>query len=243
MKHLVTADIQAMIRPLNLMQSILFCPKYNIRNNRISPNNFRTILLSVLASLACILALAYLIFDLFFDEDIALYSNKYSLALFVFEVTFYSVGFFLNTIATVTQTYDNIDFVLFIQEVAILLKLSSGKYTTLNWICVILVSVFCVAFTICCFVLLDYKYATYSWSFLLLLNFDVNITYAISSVNLLQRTMVSWNNFVINSDGTRDQHMCRRLFKAYKQILKCYNICNHTFGVLVSIGLVIVRRL
>lgn len=241
MKHLVTVDVQAILRPLNLMQRILFCPKYTIRNNHISPNNFLTTLLSVLASLACMVTLGFLLFNLYFDEDTALYSDKYLLVLFVFEITFYSVGFFLNTIATVTKTSDNIDFVLFIQELVILLKFSSEKYTIFNWICVILVSVFFVTFPICCFMLYENKYVTYSWCNLLLLNFDVNIIYAISSVNLLQRTSVSWNNFVINSDGSRDQHMCRRLFKAYNQILKCYNICHHTFGVLVSISLVVVR--
>lgn len=239
MKCLITGTMQIMLLPLNLMQNLMFCPKYLIRNNYISPNNFLFTVISVLGLFSFIAIHIYLCYLTYCD--ILIYSDLIWLVICLFEMIFYSVGFTINTAASIVKSNDNVDFVIIMQEVVFMFKYNSKKYTIRNWMSVIFISVYYVVCNKYCFVLFGHK-DSYFGGFTLLLSFDINIIYAISAVNLLQGNLIIWNKAIINSIGDRDRHVYRKLFHAYDQILKCYNICKRTFSILVSIYFFTRRR-
>lgn len=234
MNQYVTTDMQAMFWPLNLMQNILFCPKYGIKNNYISPNTFQSNLISVLAAIVFIVTYCCRCCFLFLNEERAFASGVNVVFLCVFEVSFYTVGFLINAIASVTQTNDHIHFIIIIQKVVILFKHDLKKNTICNWISVVIFLVFSITYITCGYLLYEGTHKSLFWSIILLLSFDINMIYAISLLNFLQENINIWNNAVLSSGDNRDQHMCRKLFQAYVRILECYNICNRTFGILVS---------
>ncbi|XP_047035442.1 uncharacterized protein LOC124641416 [Helicoverpa zea] len=49
-KNILDKDVQLMLWPLNLMQYMMLCPKYQIKNNLITPNNLISNIISIIAT-------------------------------------------------------------------------------------------------------------------------------------------------------------------------------------------------
>lgn len=190
-----------MLLPLHLMQNFIFCPKYVISNSYISPNNLRSILISVLGLFALLTVHVYLCYLSL--SDMFIYSEISQLSMFVFELLFYVVGIVINTVAAIVQTKDNVNFVITIQEVVNMFKFNYIKYTIYNWMYVIVIAVYYIVYSTCGILIFEGS-VSYFYGIPLLLCFDLNIIYIICSVNLLQRTLIIWNN-VIYSGGNRDR--------------------------------------
>lgn len=243
MNHLVTLELQKIFRPLNLMQNIIFCPKYVIKKNYISPNNLRSFLISGLAAITFLTTLAYINYVVCFDKEIAFYSENQHVVTCLFDTFFYSVGFLINTVTAAAQTNMNVEFVISIQEVVIMFKNSFKKYTICNWLSMTIILVFYVAYISCCYIIFESINTSYICVIVLLVSFDINIFYAIRLIKLLERSIAFWNNMIRNTGGIRDHQMCQELFQAYDRILKCYDICNRSFEILVSMCLDISKLL
>lgn len=219
MNHLVTLELQKIFRPLNLMQNIIFCPKYVIKKNHISPNNFRSFLISGLAAITFLTTLAYINYVICFDKATAFYLENQHVVTCLFDTFFYSVGFLINTVTAAAQTNMNVEFVISIQEVVIMFKNSFKKYTICNWLSMTIIPVFYVAYISCCYIIFESKNSLYICVMILLVSFDINIFYAIRLIKLLERSIAFWNNMIRNTGGIRDHQMCQELFQAYDKIL------------------------
>ncbi|PZC83178.1 hypothetical protein B5X24_HaOG200823 [Helicoverpa armigera] len=86
----VDKDVQAMLFPLNLMQNVLLCPKYRIKNNIISPNSVISNVISLIATIGYIILFRlrnYLVQNYYIDGSGGLTANLY------FDICFYIIGF------------------------------------------------------------------------------------------------------------------------------------------------------
>lgn len=234
LNELIDKDLQSMILPLNLMQMILMNPKYRIKNEMITPNNLFNKFVLLFGTITFIYAYVYRVIHET-DENLKIYQfvNFQHIAT-CYDLCYYCVGFVMNFLVNLLQTRKNVTLILTIQKVHRFLndKTKFKSFINGNWIIVAIIFGFYVIFSI-------YNYIIYSeipfylfFTMFILVNFDANIVYAIRLIKLLEDKVVLLNDQVLNSNSVE---LCNeRLFQAYIQILKCYEIYKITFQQMVS---------
>lgn len=233
-KTIVAEDIQSML-PLNLMQKIIFSPKYRIKNNRITPHNLASKIITLCATLlCCILYVCRLYVNGAFPS-----SSFVRIFRHYANMVFYGTGLIINYLISIVKVNSNIRFVLNMQDVHAMLNSRSSFKTFIigNWISMITIFVYYVFLIILSF--MAYKhYALHVISgILFLICFDANMIYAIRLMNLLKIKIVLWTCALTTVETSNDKNiLCRSLFKAYASILECYNNFENALNVLVSIG-------
>lgn len=108
-----------MLQPLYFMESLTFCSKYCIRDNFIPANSCRSNCVSICA--AILFTALFLIRNIFvfFGKGVTIYSSYIRQIVYLFDLVFYTVVFWLNAIVATSQQKNNIDIclVLTIQEI------------------------------------------------------------------------------------------------------------------------------
>lgn len=113
---------------------------------------------------------------------------------------------------------------------------SFKNFTRNNWISmIVIVSVFILAF-IHNQVFFGYLPFHVILGVMSTITFDVDIIIAIRYIKFLESKVVQWNHRILSSFVDRQNEECRkRLFEAYFQILKSYNIYKQIFQFVVSL--------
>ena len=231
----VDKDVQSMLLPLNLMQHIIFCPKYRIKHDVITPNSFKSNLASMTTTLVFIFAFAYRTYMLtFYQEFIGNKSFMYVTS--TYDTVYYCSGLIINFITGIIQTKNSVKFVLTFQRVHRFLnnEVSFNHFVVWNWI--ILSLALCghlSVFTIIC-IIIDIPYVSMFICFLVI-TFDFNVLYTIRIIQLLENKFVLWSKHVLNYRLNAYGEDCKNVFQVYVDLLECYNIHKHCFQQFVSI--------
>lgn len=228
----VDKDIQSMLRPLNILQTLCFCPKYRIKINIIHPNSLLSNVLSVCGAMFFISVFLYRVIVLYLNDFVR--ENLNFLCTFsycVFWCCF--VGYSLNCFLNIGLAHKNIEFVLTIQRIHRFLnnKKLLKYFTLVNWITVLCFFTTHILFVYC-------NYWEMSTLFLLFLFcFDANLIYAMQCITLLKGMLDSWNEEVLHPQLMWDMDMkdyCKTMFLTYTDILTGYDTLKLTFKHFVS---------
>ncbi|KAF9797788.1 hypothetical protein SFRURICE_017983 [Spodoptera frugiperda] len=231
--QLIDREVQAILRPLNLMQHITFGPKYRIKNNYIFPNNLLTNVLSLAAKIVFIFSYTYCVyFGSTYAERISQPITFLDFLRF-YDCLFYCIGFALTFVIQVTQGKNSILFVLLFQEVHRFLnnKISIKQTVSSIWIVVILTSLFVPVYFIVFCVLVNFPFYFIIPSHFLAA-FDFNMVYATQVMKLLTNKVDLWVSQVKYGDKLESRHRgdyWRKLFQTYVDIMKCYDIHNNCY--------------
>ena len=230
--HVVDKDVQSMLLPLNLMQTIIFLPKYSIKYDFIRSNNVKTKLISFVATILRVCQYA------FRSAHVMSFPTRYLYfhCLVLLDTLFYPSVFVIIYVLNIVYVKINIAIVLSFQEFHRLLSTTKiiKSITKWNWISVILIFIHhfiffttVLHFGIAWFVVLC--------NFILVI-FDVNILYAIRLINCFE-TYVNYSHSILFKAQSHDidKHICK--FCAYNKILECYILFKKFYEPLVSIFL------
>lgn len=221
--HIIDKEIQLAFRPINVMQNLLLNPRYQIKNNVILPNNHAHKSLIILMTL--ILAIMYT----FRFERHFIFAQGVGFLAFgtTFEYSFRSAGLLMNLLIHFKKTKRSVEFVLYFQEVHRFLKQNSvdEKILKQSWFGVACIfGIYCVILGVIVPLLIRPPWDMFI-NILVRLSLDINIIYALRLMKLLTDTVRLWNAqlLIAQKVGCSRLHSAS-LFRAYVQILKCYEI-------------------
>lgn len=227
----VDKDLQSMLFPLNLMQYVMFCPKYSIENNIITPNGLIITFVSMIATLTFILLFFYRTVMLIFYRDF-IGKTEFLYVTSLYDTFFYCSGFIINFVFGVIHTKKSVDFVLTFQKVHRFLtsEASFNRFIVWNWVTVIVaLTGHSSIFTVFCR-LVDLPYVSVFLCHLVVV-FDFHIIYAFRGVQLLKNKVIVWS-MQIQHTNVEDW---TKMFQVYVDILECYKIHQECFQYFVSI--------
>ncbi|PZC77044.1 hypothetical protein B5X24_HaOG200693 [Helicoverpa armigera] len=242
MNSVLDKDVQSMLLPLNLMQYLTFCPKYRTKDNFIISTSRVSNVISVIGTLVLILSLELYYYKIVFIDNISekqYYRFMYSL---IFDSIYLSFGFILNFMDGILGSKNNINFVLRLQGVhRFLTKGNNDKkrfkyFIICSWI--IVISFVSVCFFSVPLTFIHTEFYIHIIYYLIILIFDINLIYATRIIKLLEHQVATWIQvFSCNElDYLCEETLLKKLFRAYVDILQCYDIYKLCFQHFVSIG-------
>ncbi|CAK1591348.1 unnamed protein product [Parnassius mnemosyne] len=228
------ADLQKYLFPINLVQFVLFSPKYNIRDNFITSNNRTINCISLLISFCFILSYIIIIA---FDDPIKKF-EKLLLTLFVLKYFLYCVGCGLNSIVNIIQSDTHVMLILTIQKIKKYFKLVTidNRSIIISWVHVLILCSFYILYYL--FHIIKEKLTlTMVFTYLLLLLADLNTVYMLRMIKLLRNYLVLWitemkqfNTSVVNeyhsNKPTRLLVFWQTKVSVLKRILDATYICK-----------------
>lgn len=218
----IDKDVQSMLQPLNLMNNILLFPKYRIKNNFINSNSFISYTVTLCYIIISSAVFIYRIYVIHSNEFVRKFMNTIYLCSY-FDFFAFSVGAIMNLIINVLQTKIFILFVLKIQDIHRVLNDTKFKHFSIrNWISVIYMLCSHICLLIFCHIQLNVPSYEFCCGVATMI-FDVNVMYAIRLIELLRIKMDLWN---IQAKRLKqmDENDCKIMFKAYANILECYDM-------------------
>ena len=233
----VDKDVQSMLLPLNLMHNIIFCPKYRIKDNVITPNSFITNFFAMIATLVYIFTFVHCTYLVTVNKEIHTRSTFMYYIPF-YNCFFYSFGLSMNFVNGVIRTKSNIQFVLMFQKVHRFINNESGFKHIIIWSWIIfleVLSIYTIVFTYFQ-IQIGTLFSVYAIYFLII--FDFNVIYFMRVMRLLENELDLWNIQHLNLHEREDKYeinYCTTMFQAYVDILKCYNSHKDSFQQFVSI--------
>ena len=232
---MVDKDVQSLLWPLNLMQCIMFYPKYRIKNDLITPNSQISNFISMIATIVFSSLFSYTSFS---ENPESLGFPTFTLIANFNNSLLFGFGFCMNFVIEVIQTKNNVQFVLTFQNVHRFLNKGANvnHFIIGNWILGIMaLSYYVIIFT--SFAALTGACFSDLFVCYFLVVFDFNIVYATRLVKLLEKQVSLWSIQVLNSRGFEDtqrEDYYKKAFQVYVEILECYSTCKLCFQKLVS---------
>lgn len=114
--NVVNKNVQSILFPLNLMQNIMFCPKYHIKNNIIGPIGLIHNLVALVGTGTFIYAFFYRLYILYIEKNKEGYLYlQYVLSMF--DCGYYTLGLGMIFISGIFNTESFISFVLVFQKI------------------------------------------------------------------------------------------------------------------------------
>ncbi|KAF9800091.1 hypothetical protein SFRURICE_016968 [Spodoptera frugiperda] len=203
--------------------NIFFCPKYRIRNNKITPNSCISILISSCFTLICIALISYRFYNqtnVFNDFPQYQFINNLFRGLYLVSLI---AGFLINYWTSVFHGDGSIMFILkfitihkfFNNEIAF------KRFGICIWINVIMF--FCFAISFILFISITFHYTLYHFICgFVVISFDCNMVYSTIIIKLLKDKVHLWNT-KHGQFNDRDRTMCGKIiFQAYTNILDSY---------------------
>lgn len=231
----IDKDVQSIFLPLNLLQLLTLYPKYRIKNDMIKANSIISNIYSILGTVVILFALGlrvHLISSYSFNGATFLHFFTY------YDSIFYSIGFIMNCIICIFQTRNIIDFVLTFQNVHRFLKndISTRRFIITNWVIIITFLSSFIFFVVFTHKRMSSPYLTMFLS-LTIITFDLHILYATRVIMLLKHKLDLWNLRISHIQEVNDihDHNYKLMWKAFVDILKCYNIYKKCFQLYVSV--------
>ncbi|PZC79304.1 hypothetical protein B5X24_HaOG201001 [Helicoverpa armigera] len=239
--NMVDNDLQALLRPLNLVPRLLFCASYRIRHNFICPNSFlyNVLVVFYFVSFRC-LALYTVIYLCIYIVDFHGGSKIFFTLFDCLDFTIFSIGFLINTYVCFKESDNNILLILKIQYVLRNLNVSRLCLKSLiasSWWSVILIhAFFIVSGTYYCYYFSELRITDVLTQYPTIL-FDVNVIYASLLIKLLEKTLRVWIEAVQkqNIDNSERERHLEMLFDVYFNIQGAYKIIDKTFQIQVNI--------
>ena len=234
----VDKDVQSMLLPLDLMQNIMFYPKYRIKNNVITPNSLISKFVSMFATLGFMIAFVHCTYAVMCNHR-SLGHTSFMYYNFLYNCIFYCFGISLNFVIELIRTNSNVQFVLKFQKVHRFInnKSSINQMIIWTWIIILqILSVYVIVYTYFYVKIGVPFYSTYAGYILVV--FDFNVIYVMRVLRFLENKIVLWNIREFNTreiENAYGENYCNGAFQAYVEIIECYDIFKHNFQAFVSI--------
>lgn len=229
----VDEEFQNLLRPLNLIQSIYFYPKYRIRDNFITSNSYATKLLAFFVTIGYIIIPFYQMVVRITGHTSIIGIKKVFIVPDYFAFANSVFGFGINFLSCVLLSNSNISLVLRLQEAYRILICSKSKLKTLiiyNWISIIALLATDVIISVSFLYVLNNLSLFNVFPYFIYMSFDFNIIYAICMSRMLSKTIVMWNLRVSGED-----ELCwKKMSNAYMNILEAYALYGKVFQSYVS---------
>lgn len=233
----VDKDVQSMLLSLNLMEYIMLCPRYAIKDNDLTSNSLYSCVISLLGTLMFIFSLVYRVYMVSYYNY---YNGGPPTMYFVafFDCVLYLFEFFMNFVNGILLTEKSIKFVITFQKLHRFLnnETSFNHFIVRNWIIVIAYilghTIFFITF---CESTGGQFFVTLSVVVLVVL--DLNMIYATRVIRMLENKVVLWNMQALKTQELKDvnrENNSKEMFQAYVNVLKCYNIHKFCFQHIVS---------
>lgn len=213
-KNKVDDDIQAILKPLNILQLIYFRPKYKIRNGYITPIGYVHKIINFISNVFFVLLF---IISTFYKSYLT----------FVLSQILHAFTLIINYLISLKHANENIQLVLKIQDVNRALKLKRVLLKTFvvwNWIWII-------AFT--CVIVLIYILSHLCFSYfslleilmdIVLLGLDMNVIYAVRVFKIITMSLRKWHEDMTKMIYNDFQNIrdTENVYKSYSNILDAY---------------------
>lgn len=234
--NFIDEQLHSILRPLNFTLTLVFCAKYNIRNNALSVNSIFYSFISLLSVLS-IMGLAQYFFH---SQETFRRTDVLSELIFI--------GYMVDTIATnmgsLTILYtnyknrqNNVLLILTIQNAFKILKIKARKFVKINWAIVVALNCYYLCFNVY-FAYIIHQFRI--WDILdtyLFLSFDLNVIYVSVLLDLLSHIVEMWIKD-INSSGlfgvSDDEAYWITKFDVFMDILEVYQLIEKLLKNLVS---------
>lgn len=226
-ENVVDKYLQSIFKPMNIMEALFVCTKYRIRDNVITPNSNLYCVMSVCATII-LTAINYVMFFMT--------PNRTGLEVFeyfflnIFDFILYFIGGFLDVLTKIGQRFNNVSFVLKIQNVHRILNLNGGSFsyfTMFNWACVIAINCFHFVWTwMYFFIFYEVGLANIISSYTCI-RFDMNMICATRNLMLVNRTFKLWMAELRRSgfvSGVSDDRYWDSMFESYVDTLETFQI-------------------
>lgn len=223
-----------MLFPLNLIPNIVLCPKYSIRKYFITPNPMLVQVVGFFVTFIYAACYAYRAYDGYTDKLLKIYFPALYMNCF-FDALFYFYGFLMNFVVSVIQSKFNIEFVLNYQEIHVFFVTRNyfRNFILWNWISIIFVVVWYICMV--SFSLITGASIYVCFNDLIMIIIDANIIYVTrllkllnEKINLMNLEIQSLKSFNVGEEN------CKKLFKAYCDIIKCYDMIVVSYQQYVS---------
>ncbi|PZC79316.1 hypothetical protein B5X24_HaOG201014, partial [Helicoverpa armigera] len=232
-RNKIEEDLESILKPLNIMQSLFICAKYSIRNRIITHNSKLYNALRVFCT--CIYSCIYLYRMISQDHQTINKSwRKFWFGMaWIAGFILYMVGDLINTISNIKHSHKNILLVLKIQHVLSILRISGTDlriFVCYSWASVIILNIFSISYVIC------YCFTTNIIIFEIISAYtsiahDINIAYAIILMKLNEKMVRVFMEELESSkcDDSKIEEYWNRMLNMYLNILEIYNIIWKTF--------------
>ena len=233
--YTVDKDVQSMLWPLNLMQYIMFCPKYRIKNDLITQNSLISNLISMIVTVVYLSTYFYTTVT----EDAQSLGFPTFLNFSCFnECLVFGCGFCMNFVIGVIQTKNNVQFILTFQKVHRFLNAGANvnHFVVGNWILGITALGFYVIIYTIFWVQMGASFSSIYVAYFLVF-YDFNIVYATRILKLLENQVCLWSFKVTicrELEDTQTENDYKKVFQAYVEILECYRSYKVCYQPLVS---------
>ncbi|CAG9792821.1 unnamed protein product [Diatraea saccharalis] len=240
----VDDDIRSFVLCLDITQNAMLLRKYSIRNNFITPNGWRSNMISTVGLLSYFFIYHYTCNSfyknkVFFESALGKYAALNKVVVFiVFSIhVFSNMLHSKNNVTAITKLQN-------IRRVAKYLNNDLKQLIRLNWICLLFYIIFLITIEIALI------YCLKSYAFFIILchyvaiSFEVGIIYFVCLARLLRHLMANWilkckyyseySNFKICCDNINNSRFWNKLFKAYCDIIDSYQSLKKTATVSVS---------
>ncbi|PZC79309.1 hypothetical protein B5X24_HaOG201007 [Helicoverpa armigera] len=219
LNNFIDKDLQSMLLPLSLMQNFTFCPKFRIKNNRITPISYFH---KFVAFVGTVMFIYFYVLRVYIQSFEKIFKNDF---FELYTCCYCSFGIAINFIDSIIQTKLYVNFVLLIQKVHRLLNDEHHFrfYVISNWLRIIAVYGFFIIILIEVSVWIQMPYY-YIASCYPMVAFDLNLVYAISLITLLKDKIILWDIHVSNLQAMQEENEPKKMYQTYVNILKCYEI-------------------
>lgn len=234
--EVIDENLQSMLKPLNMMQALILCAKYKIRDDVVTVNSIQYSVLSLIGLFIVAITCVY-------GASLDL-SSETKADVTVFDILHYVVsnglcfiGYLLNYYTNFKYRYDNALLLLKTQNANNILKFDSKKYIRINWAAVVAMNCFYIFWMFYYSILfLQFRWWDMMTSYFEIL-FDINVIYASRLLNLLTHYLIVWVKNVKSSGflGEMDnENYWSKIFNAFLEVFDVYQLLEKTFHVLVS---------
>lgn len=238
LRNYLEKDLQEVLVPLNLMQHFCFSSRCVIQDNFITPKNMKSIIISIIGTVAFGIIFMFKLVPLYMTSDHSL--NIFFLRISQFDVLFYISGLILNIVLTIYQSPNIVAMILKICDVHYVLndEKELKKVKIMNWVM---------------FGLLVYTYGTdliyylmrrmnavYIMCVMILWSFDANLLYARGVVALIGHKLDLWTREIkkyaeMDSNDNDESKDRLKVINSYFDIVDAFNLFKNVFQVMVSI--------
>lgn len=233
LNNFVDKDVQTMLKPFSLIQTITVYPKYCIKNNFITPNSRRSNLVSLFATISYILTVCYQVFVMYPHSEKEFYLG----ISYIFFACLKSFGHITYFVTGVIYSVHITKFVLNVQDVHRFLndKASFKRFTVWTWAITISYTIWAVAqyIEIQC----NRELTLENLTQIIVLIFDFQLIYSARFIKLLELKLVLWNVQALKWEehGNVDtKQRNEKIFEVFVKIFKCYKLYKHAFRHSVS---------
>ncbi|XP_061724315.1 uncharacterized protein LOC133530421 [Cydia pomonella] len=249
MNNILDQDFQAMLFPLNFVQTCFLMPRFSIINNFITPDNHVSFYIKSI--IGCIILTSSHVFRFIYYSEVnkSLGTDLVVVVLPYFDVIFFSLTSIVTHVVNSLQRSNVVEGIIKMQHVLDFIKIDKQqflcKHKIQNWLSVLLVIIIYV---------FQWLFACFSYSVLDLLVhfylivpmmiFDMQVVHVTRTVEIIKDELFAW---IHKMEEYKNIHITPQeevllhsavsgcdMFNAYTDIIKAFHISNKVYQFSVS---------